>query len=218
MKKLYTLNTVNNFMEMIYLPFGVPFLEKNVDVEIINIMDDSLLSETRKSGKVTAEVCSKMLMYAKTAEAAGADGILTTCTSVNQATKQIKSFLNIPMINIEEPVAELAVKNGRKIGIIGTIPTSPLAMDYIIREKAEELDKEVAISHFVVEDAFDILCAGDRRKHDAMINEMIQEVEKLVDVIVFSQISMSLVPIDKVSAPLYKIGTSGFEKIYSMMK
>ncbi|MGM0110233.1 aspartate/glutamate racemase family protein [Enterococcus sp. DIV0187] len=218
MKKLYTLNTVNNFMEMIYEPFGVPFLKDNSDVDIINIMDDSLLKETREFGKVTPNVSAKMLAYAKAAEASGADGIITTCTSVNQATMNIKPFLNIPIINIEEPVAELAIQNGKNIGIIGTIPTSPLAMDSMIKTKAEEQNKDITIQHYVVEGAFDILVAGDRQKHDEMINNMIQKVQEEVDVIAFSQISMSLVPLMETNVPIYKIGTSGFEKIYNMMK
>ena len=47
MKKLYTINTVNNFMGMIYDPFAKPFEEKHPDLKIYNIMDDSLLEETR---------------------------------------------------------------------------------------------------------------------------------------------------------------------------
>ena len=34
MKTLYTINTVNNFMGMIYEPFGKVFEEKNPDVKI----------------------------------------------------------------------------------------------------------------------------------------------------------------------------------------
>ena len=47
-KLLYTINTVNNFMDIIYNPFGKPFAEANPDIEVYNIMDDSLLVDTRK--------------------------------------------------------------------------------------------------------------------------------------------------------------------------
>ena len=47
-KKLYTINTVNNFMDIIFNPFGKPFAEANPDYEVYNIMDDSLLPDTRK--------------------------------------------------------------------------------------------------------------------------------------------------------------------------
>ena len=145
MKKLYTINTVNNFMDIIFNPFGKPFAEENPDIQVYNIMDDSLLRSTLDEGGVSATTASRMLNYAKAAEASGADGIIVTCTSVNQATKYIRPLLNIPIINIEEPVAEMAAKNGKKIGILATLPTSPKAIERVIREKASEMGKEVEI-------------------------------------------------------------------------
>lgn len=217
-KKLYTINTVNNFMELIFNPFGAPFQEKTEGLSIYNIMDDSLLKETLVAGGVNADVRNRMLCYAQAAQASGADGILTTCTSVNEATKYIKDFINIPIMNIEEPVAEMAVANGTKIGVIGTIPTSPLAIGRVIREKAAEANKEIEIVNLVVDGAFDVLCAGDRDKHDEMVCEALYKLAKEVDVIAFAQISMSLLKHEEVEVPIYKIGTSGFEKIYKMME
>ena len=127
-KLLYTINTVNNFMDIIFNPFGKPFAEANPDIEVYNIMDDSLLVDTRKYSGMTPTIASRMLNYAKAAEASGADGVICTCTSVNHATKMIRPLLNIPMINIEEPVAEMAARSGKRIGVLGTIPTSPGAI------------------------------------------------------------------------------------------
>ncbi len=190
MKKLYTINTVNNFMGMIYDPFAKPFEEKHPDLKIYNIMDDSLLEETRIYDGMTPAIASRMLNYAKAAEASGASGVLVTCTSVNQATKYIRPLLNIPILNIEEPVAELAVENGTRIGILGTLPTSPAAIGRVIREKAREMGKAVAL----------------------------EGLAKRVDVIAFAQISMSLINIPKVDVPVYMIGQTGFDKILAMME
>lgn len=190
MKKLYTINTVNNFMGMIYEPFTKPFEEKHPDLKIYNIMDDSLLEETRIYDGMTPAIASRMLNYAKAAEASGASGVLVTCTSVNQATKYIRPLLNIPILNIEEPVAELAVENGTRIGILGTLPTSPAAIGRVIREKAREMGKAVAL----------------------------EGLAKRVDVIAFAQISMSLINIPKVDVPVYMIGQTGFDKILAMME
>ena len=217
-KKLYTINTVNNFMDIIFRPFGEPFQEKMSDLEIYNIMDDSLLKETLANGGVTANVCSRMLNYALAAQNSGADGILTTCTSVNEATKHIKKFLRIPVMNIEEPVAQMAVEYGKKIGILATLPTSPAAIGRVILEKAEEAGKEVELVNRVVEGAFDVLCTGDVERHDQMVCEALYQLAEEVDVIAFAQISMSLVKHDSVNVPVYKIGTSGFEQIYRMMR
>lgn len=217
MKTLYTINTVNNFMGMIYEPFGKVFEEKNPDVKIYNIMDDSLLVDTRTYNGMTPTIASRMLNYAKAAEASGADGVLVTCTSVNEATKFIRPLMNIPILNIEEPVAEMAVKNGKKIGILGTIPTSPAALGRVVQEKAAELGKEIELVPVVAEGAFDVLCAGDVKKHDEMVCEALEKLAKEVDVIAFSQISMSLIDLPETEVPVYRIGESGFQKIKEMM-
>lgn len=216
-KILYTINTVSNFMEIIYIPFGLPFQERTPGLEIYNIMDDSLLKETLENKGVTAGVSARMLQYAMAARAFGAQGILTTCTSVNEATENLKKFLDIPVMNIEEPVVEMAVKNGQRIGVLATLPTSPVAMGKVIEEKAAQQGKEIEIVNSVVEGAFDVLCSGDREAHDRMVSEALYKLAEAVDVIVFAQISMSLLKHNEVGTPVYKIGTSGFEEIYRRM-
>ena len=216
MKTLYTINTVNNFMGMIYDPFVKPFGESHSDLKIYNIMDDSLLSETRETG-MTSRIGSRVLHYAKAAESSGADGILVTCTSVNQATAYIRPLLNIPILNIEEPVAKMAVDNGEKIGILATLPTSPEAIGQVIRNYADSIEKKIEIITSVAEGAFDVLCAGDREKHDKMVCDSLYQLAEQVDVIAFAQISMSLINYDSVKVPVYKIGESGLEEIYRRM-
>ncbi len=215
-KKLYTINTVNNFMDIIFNPHVKPYTDEK-GIEVYNILDDSLLRATIDDGGMTPTTASRMLNYAKAAEGSGADGIIVTCTSVNEATKHIRPFLNIPILNIEEPVAEMAVNAGKKIGILATLPTSPGAIEKVIRQKAAEQNKEIEIVTRIAEGAFDVLCAGDRDKHDEMICECLYELAKEVDCIAFAQISMSLLKHEEVEVPLFKIGRSGMERIDELM-
>lgn len=216
-KKLYTINTTTNYLELIFAPFGKPFLEANPDFEISNIMDDSLLKETLANGGPTPDVCNRMTTYATVAQAAGADGVLVTCTSVNNATAFIRNLLHIPILNIEEPVAEMAVENGTRIGVLGTIPTSPKAIGSVILAKAEEKGKKVELVNRVVDGAFDVLCAGERDRHDEMVCEALYKLADEVDVIALAQISMSLLKHDEVKVPVYKIGHSGFARMKELM-
>lgn len=212
MKKLALIHTINNFMDIIYNPFAKPFAEENPDVQIFNIMDDSLLKETLANGAITNSVARRILNYAYSAESQGADVIMVTCTSVNEAAKYARRFTNVPMFNIDEPVAKLAVDAGKKIGVLATLPTSPKATIRLINEEAARQGKEIETVTRVAEGAFDILCAGDRPKHDEMVAEALYELAKEVDVITFAQISMSLVPHEDPGVPVFKIGKSGFEE------
>lgn len=218
MKKLCAIHTILNFDEVINTPFVEKFADQHKEnLEVFNIMDDSLLRDTRANG-MTPEIAHRMLCYAKAAEGSGADGVIVTCTSVNEATKMIKPFLQIPIINIEEPTAEAAAQVGGKIGILATLTTSPVAIGRVIEEKAAEMGKEVTLVTKVVEGAFELLCEGKREEHDRQVRNALYELAKEVDCVVFAQISMSLMPHDEIEVPLFKIGFPGLERIYSLME
>ncbi len=219
MKKLYTINTneAEVFLDVIYNPFVKGFKENNPDIRVFNIIDDSLLNDTREYKGMTVAIANRMLNYAKAAEGSGADGVLVTCTSVNKATKMIRPLLHIPILNIEEPVAEMALESGKRIGVLATVPTSPKAISDVIREKAAEAGKDVEIVERVADGAFDVLRAGNRAKHDEMVCEALYQLAKEVDCIAFAQISMSLLKHDAVDVPIFKIGPSGFEKMKELM-
>ena len=218
-KHIYTINTneAEVFLDVVYNPFVKGFKEENPDIQINNIIDDSLLNDTRKYDGMTSVIANRVFNYAKAAELSGADGVLVTCTSVNQATKMIRPLLSIPILNIEEPVAEMAVRDGKKIGVLATIPTSPKAISDVIREKAHEAGKEIEIVEKVADGAFDALRAGDRDLHDAMVCKALYELVEEVDVIAFAQISMSLLKHDPVKVPVHKIGPSGLNRMKEMI-
>lgn len=211
-KKLCLIHTINNFMDIIYNPFGKPFADANPDIEVMNIADDSLLKETLAAGGPTNAVCSRILNYVECGAKAGADMAMVTCTSVNSAAQYARKFASIPVINIDEIVAKKTIEAGKKIGVLATLPTSPIATIRLLDQEAARQGVEIVTVPCVAEGAFDILCAGDRPKHDEMVQEALFEFAKEVDVITFAQISMSLVPHEDPGVPVFKIGTSGFDE------
>lgn len=217
-KRVYLIHTINQFMDMIYTPFAKPFLDENPDIEIFNIADDSLLPETLGAGGLTSGTAKRIMHYALAAESNGADCIMVTCTSVNEAAAYARKFVNIPMFNIDEPVAKMTVAAGSKIGILATLPTSPIATKRLLDQEAAIQGKEIDITVKVVDGAFDILCAGDRPKHDDLVRAALTELAKEVDVIIFAQISMSQVKHDDPGIPLFKIGTSGFDEVKRVLQ
>ncbi len=217
MKKLFLLNTITNFKDIIFDPFGKPFMEENPDIEVFNIMDDTLLKETIAKGGITDSVMRRMYNYTMQAVECGADCVMGTCTSVNMAAQFIRPLAPIPVLNIDEPLAREAVKSGKKLGVLATLPTSPGAIIRLLEQNAKESGKDIEIVTMVAEGAFDVLCTGDRAKHDEMVNENLYKLSKEVDAVVFAQISMSLLKHDPVDCPTFKIGKSGFEEAKKLM-
>lgn len=204
--KLCTLHTTDQFMEMMSDPFTKPFLKDNPDVTQMDIADSSLIKETQAAGGPTPSVKRRMLNYMLCAADAGADAILVTCTSVNSVTKSVRDMVPIPVISVEEPVAELAVAQGKTIGILSSLATSAEPVKTTILEKAAAAGKEVEVRIAVADGAFDALTSGNRPLHDDKVREALAKLVKEVDVVVFAQMSMALVTHPEYDVPVLKFG------------
>lgn len=212
MKKLLCINTINNFKDTIYDPFLEPFKIENPEIDVVTITDDTLLRETREKGGVTPSILRRMYAYANCGVDMGAQCIMCTCTSVNKATELLASLMPVPMFSIEKPTAEAAVNFGAKIGVIGTVSSSPGAIGRVMQEYADSIGKKIELVPVVVTNAFEVLSSGDRGTHDKMVRQALIELSKNVDCVVFAQISMSLLPCDGIDATIFKIGLPGLEK------
>jgi hypothetical protein len=82
----------------------------------------------------------------------------------------------------------------------------------LFAEKAEAANKPIELLPEVAEGAFEVSCAGDRERHDAMVNRARSELAQKVDCIVFAQISMSLLSNTSPAGTVFKIGRSGAGK------
>lgn len=204
-------------MELMSDPFTKPFLKKHPGLEQMDITDSSLIVETQKAGYATPAVTRRMYQYMMCAVDAGADAILVTCTSVNKVTKLVRGMVPIPVISIEEPVAQCAVNAGKRIGILSSLATSAEPVKQTIMEEAVKSEKEVEVRIQVADGAFEALMAGDRPLHDQKVREALAKLVKEVDVVVFAQISMALVEHPEYEIPVLKFGALSYEAAWEAM-
>ena len=166
------------------------FTELAPEVCVRNIVDDSLLAEVLEKGGVTTAVKKRICAYALQAEVIGADLIFSQCSSVGEAADIAAKLVNIPLVKIDEKMAEVACKTGSKIGVIATLQTTLGPTVRLVKSTAEKLKKEIQITEKLCEGAFDSLRGGDIKTHNKMVIKGIQELTKEVDVIVCAQGSM----------------------------
>ena len=136
-KKLFVLHTVPNFMDVNHKPYGIPFLAENPDIVIENMLDTSLLNDTVAYGSVPPSVSARILTYVREAQRAGADMFLLTCTSVDAGMKYVTEFTDLPTLCISSPMVKTALDLGNRIGIVGTVPTSPPQSLHLWKRKPE---------------------------------------------------------------------------------
>ena len=145
MKRLAIIHTVSWYNKSVIEPFAEPWLKENPDVEIINIMDDSLLSESLPNGGPTKEVIRRMVLYYQAAEATGADVLMCSCTTMGPGTRAARQMISKPIFNIDEPMAREAVAKGKKLGILATVPTSAPATRALLEMEAAVAGKTIEI-------------------------------------------------------------------------
>lgn len=164
---------------------------KNVD--IFNIVDDSLIKQVISSGRLTPSVARRVVDHIGSAEAAGADRILVTCSSIGAAVEAAAELTSVPVLRVDQPMADLAVQTGTRIGVIATLPTTLEPTSDLVRRRAIAAGKQIELVSRLCEGAFETLMSGDPGRHDRMVAGALKELSALVDVIVLAQASMARV-------------------------
>jgi Asp/Glu/hydantoin racemase len=162
-------------------------------VQIFNIVDDSLVRNIIKRGELTTDIARRVGHYVSSAEDAGADFILVTCSSIGAAVEASASLSNVPVLRVDQPMAEKAVQIGKRIGVIATLPTTLGPTSDLVQRRAAIAGKEIELTSVLCEGAFDALMSGDTTKHDTMVSSALTELSTKVDVIVLAQASMARV-------------------------
>src|SRR3954466_4889322 len=93
-------------------------------VDTFNIVDDSLVRAIGTKGSLTADIARRVASYITSAEAGGADFVLVTCSSIGPAVEAAAPFAAVPVLRVDQPMADQAVQTGRRVGVIATLPTT----------------------------------------------------------------------------------------------
>ena len=196
------------------------FREKLPEVEMINIIDDSLLEEALANKGITPAIISRMCDYYTNLQELGCIAVLNQCSSVGESADVAAKLLHIPMFKIDAPMAEEAVRLGSRIAVIATAISTVGPSTRLVEAKAKEMGKDVTVDPCFVEGAYEFLLkTGDKEKHNEMVIAKIREAAKDHDVIVLAQGSMyHLLPkIGDVGVPVLTSLESGIAQLRSVL-
>jgi Asp/Glu/hydantoin racemase len=135
----------------------------------------------------------RVLQYARFAEEVGADGILEACSSVGEVVEKARPLLTIPIVRIDEAMAEAAVTRGTRIGVAATLATTLRPTLALLRQKAAAAGKDVEFESILVAEAYRQLLQGDKDGHDKTLAAALITLAEQVDVVVLAQASMARV-------------------------
>lgn len=162
-------------------------------ISVFNIVDDSLIKDVIKRGEMTPLTARRVVDYVGSAEAAGADYILVTCSSIGAAVEAAAPLTKVPVLRVDQPMADLAVNTGSKVGVIATLPTTLEPTSHLVRRRAALAGKHIELNARLCEGAFEALMSGNAAKHDEMVAGALRKLSREVDVILLAQASMARV-------------------------
>jgi len=167
--------------------------EKLPGIDTFNIADDSLIKDVIRHGELTPKTARRVVQHVASAESAGADYILVTCSSIGRAVEVAAGLSSVPVLRVDQPMADKAVQMGARIGVIATLRTTLEPTADLIERRARKLGKGIELTSMLCDGAFDALMSGDAARHDAMVAQSLKELSLSVEVIVLAQASMARV-------------------------
>lgn len=162
-------------------------------VKTFNIVDDSLIKNTIACGELTPGTSKRVVNYAASAGEAGADYILFTCSSIGPAVETAALLSNVPVLRVDQPMADKAVLTGKRIGVLATLSTTLEPTSDLVRRRAVAAGKEIELVSQLCDGAFDALMSGNAATHDKIVGNALKKMSGEVDVILLAQASMARV-------------------------
>jgi Asp/Glu/hydantoin racemase len=173
--------------------FGQLFRELAPGLSVRHVVDDSLLPEVIAEGEVTPAVRKRLLALFQVAEKSGAELIFSQCSSVGEVADAARALVDVPIVKVDEEMAERACDGGRRIGVAATLGSTLLPTRRLIESTAARMNKRVEVTCDLVEGAFGLLESGNTAAHNARVAEALQKLASQVDVVVCAQGSMAAV-------------------------
>lgn len=189
-KKRLTLIHTSAVMIPIFTELCNEFLP---NVEVLHFVDDSILKDIIHDQRLSKPTARRVVGHIISAEQAGADFIMVTCSSIGAAAELGRELVDVPVMRVDEPMVKLAVKSGSCVGVVATLPSTLNPTAELIRAEAKKQAKEVQVTTTLCEGAFEAVISGDSATHDKIVGASIQELTEQVEVIVLAQASMARV-------------------------
>jgi len=172
-------------------PLTELFKEEFPEAQVEHIAESSLIKEVIANNAVTPAVRRRLLDYYNAAADSGADIIFNTCSSVGDIADMAAGIARVPVFRIDRPMAEKAVREAQRIGVISTLPTTLDPTCRLLQNCANEAGTTITLVEGLADGAFAAGQSGDSETHDRLIAEAAQKIADKVDLFVLAQGSMA---------------------------
>lgn len=160
-------------------------------LDAFNIVDESLLQNTIREDHLSKATMRRVASYIGFAEDAGATGILVTCSSIGPAVDAAQPFATVPVLRVDEAMADEAIRTGERVGVLATLRTTLQPTADLVQRRAAAVGTPIRLTTRICEGAFEAINSGDAERHDMLVRRGLLELSRDADVIVLAQASMA---------------------------
>ena len=203
----------------VVIPMASEFVKRELpDFTAINYLDDRIVADLGDP-EVAHSVPGRVAELARAAADAGAEAILLTCSSISELAADTAEQVGVPILRIDEAMADEAVATGDRIAVLATLPTTCGPTTRLIQERAQLAGRTPSITSVVIDGAFEAVASGDRPTHDRLVAAAIERAAVDVDVVVLAQASMaSAASAVSVDVPVLTSLESGVKRLRSLVE
>jgi Asp/Glu/hydantoin racemase len=164
-------------------------------VQVMNLLDDSLLVDRARDGRLTDEMTLRFVDLALYAVSAGCTGILFTCSAFGPAIEAAGNASGVPTLKPNEAMLDQALAlaaPGRplKLGLVATFEASIASMSEELRAMALAEVKSIELRTVFVAEAMDDLAQGRADEHHRKIAQAARDLPDC-DAVMLAQFSMA---------------------------
>ena len=161
--------------------------------EINHVMDEGILRRLSTLGTITPEIVQWLSNMVHSAESAGADLAVVSCSSISPCVNEVRSRVGIPVLKVDEPMMEYALRNAGRIGLLMTNPTTETPSTLLFEEVRKRLKSSATLETRLCPNAFAKLNRGDVQGHDTEVVETVKNLLDDVEIVMLAQISIARV-------------------------
>lgn len=145
------------------------------------MVDESLLEDHEAGEDVTLRVGEAIDRLSS----AGATVVVCTCSTLGPIAEQVDA--EVPVVRIDQPMAEAAVAAGSRIGVIAALDSAAFSTHELLAKAGADL---TLVTIQLVADAWELFLDGDTQGYDEAVASAARELRPSVDVVILAQASM----------------------------
>jgi aspartate/glutamate racemase len=200
-----------------------PFVDEIIpEVTVVHHVDDTIQNTNFvcEPGVVPKANYFRFAAYAHFLEESGVDLILLACSTFNRAVELARPMINTPLLQIDRPMMDLAVRTGKRIGLLATLASTVPSSERLLKLAASEAGKEVEVKTVLCAAAFEQIRKGNVDKHNEILVKEMGTLSHDVDCIVMAQVSMSALEpmLRNTRVPVYNSGRTGFTRVREILE